>query len=226
MDIHPSPSGLGVLRRLSALESGRGRGAGRGLRLRPRTRKRGLVRRERGGRRMVDLGVVRLEVFLRKRVPGLRSTRRRSSSRSSASTSRFWSRASLTGSTTARTGRRTSSSSFASACCWSRAIGSGCVAWDFVHCAPQTEHIFVGAGNGPCVILMAGARSEDDRRHYPVSELAARYGASVKEETSDPDQAYAGVRVVAAGAALVLGPPALGLAKAITMGSADVDQRS
>ena len=65
-------------------------------------------------------------------------------------------------------------------------------AWDFVHCAPQTEHIFVGAGDGPCVILMAGARTEDDRGHYPVSELAARYGASVKEETSDPDQAYAG----------------------------------
>ena len=66
-------------------------------------------------------------------------------------------------------------------------------AWDFVHCPPQTEHIFVGAGDGPCVILMAGARSEDDRGHYPVSELAARYGASVEEETSDPAQAYAGL---------------------------------
>jgi hypothetical protein len=26
---------------------------------------------------------------------------------------------------------------------------------------------------------------------YPVSELAARYGATVDEETSDPDVAYA-----------------------------------
>ena len=26
---------------------------------------------------------------------------------------------------------------------------------------------------------------------YPVSELAARYGASAEEETSDPEQAYA-----------------------------------
>jgi hypothetical protein len=26
---------------------------------------------------------------------------------------------------------------------------------------------------------------------YPVSELAARYGASVEEETSDPNQAFA-----------------------------------
>jgi uncharacterized cupin superfamily protein len=62
--------------------------------------------------------------------------------------------------------------------------------WDFFHSPAGTEHIFVGAGDGPCVILMAGARSEDATLHYPVSELAARYGASADEETSDPDQAY------------------------------------
>ena len=62
--------------------------------------------------------------------------------------------------------------------------------WDFVHCPPHTEHIFVGAGDGPCVILMAGTRSEEWVVRYPVSELAARYGASVAEETSDPAQAY------------------------------------
>ena len=62
--------------------------------------------------------------------------------------------------------------------------------WDFVHCPPHTEHIFVGAGDGPCVILMAGTRSEEWGVRYPVSELAARYGASVAEETSDPAQAY------------------------------------
>jgi hypothetical protein len=37
---------------------------------------------------------------------------------------------------------------------------------------------------------MAGARLSPGV-HYPVSELAARYGASVEEETSDPEQAYA-----------------------------------
>jgi hypothetical protein len=52
------------------------------------------------------------------------------------------------------------------------------------------EHIFVGAGDGPCVVLMAGARSEDWRVLYPVSELAARYGASAEDEPSDPRQAY------------------------------------
>ena len=63
--------------------------------------------------------------------------------------------------------------------------------WDFFHSPAGTEHIFVGAGDGPCVILMAGARSEPWQVHYPVSELAARYGVSVAEETTDPRQAYA-----------------------------------
>jgi uncharacterized cupin superfamily protein len=63
--------------------------------------------------------------------------------------------------------------------------------WDFFHSPAGTEHIFVGAGDGPCVILMAGARLEDEQLHYPVSELAARYGASVEEETSDFKDAYA-----------------------------------
>ena len=63
--------------------------------------------------------------------------------------------------------------------------------WDFVHCPAGTEHVFVGAGDGPCVILMAGARTEDEQLLYPVSELAGRYGASAAEETPDPKEAYA-----------------------------------
>jgi uncharacterized cupin superfamily protein len=63
--------------------------------------------------------------------------------------------------------------------------------WDFFHSPPGTEHIFVGAGDGVCVILMAGARSEDWQVLYPVSELAASYGASAEEETTDPNRAYA-----------------------------------
>jgi len=64
--------------------------------------------------------------------------------------------------------------------------------WDFFHAPPWTEHAFVAAGGGPCVILMTGARSGPGVR-YPVSELAARHGASVAEETSDWRQAYARV---------------------------------
>jgi uncharacterized cupin superfamily protein len=63
--------------------------------------------------------------------------------------------------------------------------------WDFVHCPAGVEHVFVGSGDGPCVILMAGARSKDEQLLYPVSELAARYGASAEETTSDPKEAYA-----------------------------------
>ena len=66
-------------------------------------------------------------------------------------------------------------------------------AWDFFHSPAGTEHIFVGSGDGPCVIVMAGGRSEEWKVNYSVSELAARYDASVTEETSDPDQAYIGV---------------------------------
>ena len=62
--------------------------------------------------------------------------------------------------------------------------------WDFFHCPPWTEHAFAGGDEGRCVILMVGARSGPGVR-YPVSELAARYGASVEEETSDWRRAYA-----------------------------------
>jgi len=63
--------------------------------------------------------------------------------------------------------------------------------WDFFHSPPGTEHIFVGAGDGPCALLMAGTRSEDDTIRYPASDFAARYDASVETETNDPDEAYA-----------------------------------
>jgi hypothetical protein len=38
-------------------------------------------------------------------------------------------------------------------------------------------------GDGPCVILATGARTPDEKLLYPVSELAARYGASAEEDT-------------------------------------------
>ena len=64
-------------------------------------------------------------------------------------------------------------------------------AWDFVHCPPETEHIFIGAGDGPCVIFMAGGRIGEKRITYPRSELALRYGAGAETETSVPREAYA-----------------------------------
>jgi uncharacterized cupin superfamily protein len=64
-------------------------------------------------------------------------------------------------------------------------------AWDFVHCPAGTEHIFVGAGDGPCVVFMAGARTEPRDTVYPRSELARRHGAGVATETGDGSRAYA-----------------------------------
>lgn len=62
--------------------------------------------------------------------------------------------------------------------------------WDFVHCAPWTEHVIVGAGDGPAVVLAASTRNPGSDCVYPRSELAARSGASADETTSDPDVAY------------------------------------
>jgi quercetin dioxygenase-like cupin family protein len=64
-------------------------------------------------------------------------------------------------------------------------------AWDFVHCPPWIRHAFVGAGDAPCVIVMAGNRVDGFEVLYPVNEVAAKHGASVLEETSSPDEAYA-----------------------------------
>jgi len=62
--------------------------------------------------------------------------------------------------------------------------------WDYFHCPADTRHVIVGAGSEPCAILMIGKRPELTIR-YPVSAVAAKHGASVAEETSVPDEAYA-----------------------------------
>jgi uncharacterized cupin superfamily protein len=64
-------------------------------------------------------------------------------------------------------------------------------AWDFVHCPPGTEHIFVGAGDGPCVIFMAGARTNPRDTTYPHNEVALKHGAGVENDTSVSRDAYA-----------------------------------
>jgi uncharacterized cupin superfamily protein len=63
-------------------------------------------------------------------------------------------------------------------------------AWDLVHCPPGTDHVLVGAGDGPCVVLAVGSRTGGGVV-YPVSELAQRHGAGVAEETDDGATAYA-----------------------------------
>ena len=65
--------------------------------------------------------------------------------------------------------------------------------WDFFHCPPQTDHVIIGAGDGPSVVLAVGARGR--RRKglvYPVSEVALKHGAGVEEETTDASEVYEG----------------------------------
>jgi uncharacterized cupin superfamily protein len=64
-------------------------------------------------------------------------------------------------------------------------------AWDFFHSPPWTKHTFVGAGDGPCVIVMAGNRAGGFEVVYAVDDAAAKHDACVLEETSKPEEAYA-----------------------------------
>jgi quercetin dioxygenase-like cupin family protein len=64
--------------------------------------------------------------------------------------------------------------------------------WDFFHCAPGTEHVIVASGHQPAVVLAVGARGRGIGGGivYTLSEAAARYGASVARETTEPAVAY------------------------------------
>jgi uncharacterized cupin superfamily protein len=68
-------------------------------------------------------------------------------------------------------------------------------AWDFVHCPPETKHVIVGAGNGPCVVVAVGARERSvdnpDWGGYPVDVVALSHGVGVEQETNEPREAYA-----------------------------------
>jgi uncharacterized cupin superfamily protein len=62
--------------------------------------------------------------------------------------------------------------------------------WDYLHSPPGTAHITVGAGDGPCAILMVGTRSPDKTTRYLVDAAAARHGASVDVETDSAREVY------------------------------------
>jgi uncharacterized cupin superfamily protein len=66
--------------------------------------------------------------------------------------------------------------------------------WDFVHCPAGTNHIILGAGDRPSVVLAVGARDRSTGPGwggYTVDATARRHGAGVEQETTDPAQAYA-----------------------------------
>jgi uncharacterized cupin superfamily protein len=66
--------------------------------------------------------------------------------------------------------------------------------WDFVHCPPGMNHVIVGAGEGPCVVVAVGGRQHQEGEGwggYTVDEAAVRRNASAETETNDPREAYA-----------------------------------
>lgn len=66
-------------------------------------------------------------------------------------------------------------------------------AWDYFHCAPGTAHVLIGAGDGPCVVVMVGARRSEAGLFYPVEEKAVAARAGVTTPTSDPREAYSNI---------------------------------
>jgi uncharacterized cupin superfamily protein len=64
--------------------------------------------------------------------------------------------------------------------------------WDYFHCPPGTRHVIVGAGDGPCTVLMVGAPRSASLSEilYPEDRVAARHGASVTATTRSSKQAY------------------------------------
>ena len=62
--------------------------------------------------------------------------------------------------------------------------------WDYFHSPPGTEHITVGAGDGPCAILMFGSPDPSRAVSWIANEIAAKYGVSVERTTSVGSEVY------------------------------------
>jgi uncharacterized cupin superfamily protein len=65
--------------------------------------------------------------------------------------------------------------------------------WDLVHCPPWTEHVLIGAGRGPAVVIAVGSRSPDAGVRYLAADVARRHGAASPEDTEQASEAYADV---------------------------------
>jgi uncharacterized cupin superfamily protein len=66
--------------------------------------------------------------------------------------------------------------------------------WDYFHCPPGTNHIIVGAGSGPSVVLAVSSREHmatPEWGGYTADPAALRHNAGVEEDTTDSEKAYA-----------------------------------
>jgi hypothetical protein len=58
----------------------------------------------------------------------------------------------------------------------------------------KTRHVFVGAGDGPCVLVAMSSREfqkDGPWGFYCADDTARRYNASAPEDTQDGELAYA-----------------------------------
>jgi mannose-6-phosphate isomerase-like protein (cupin superfamily) len=63
--------------------------------------------------------------------------------------------------------------------------------WDYLYSPPGTAHITVGAGGGPCAILMFGSPDPSRNVEWIADPVAAEHGASVRRTTGCASEAYA-----------------------------------
>jgi uncharacterized cupin superfamily protein len=63
--------------------------------------------------------------------------------------------------------------------------------WDYFHCPGGAEHVLLGAGDGPAVVLAVGARGGRTGVVYAVDPVAVAHGAGVEDETTKSAVAYA-----------------------------------
>ena len=65
--------------------------------------------------------------------------------------------------------------------------------WDFFHCPPETEHVLIGTGDRPAVVVAASARAPDASVRYLARELARQHGAAAAFDTEHPTEAFDGI---------------------------------
>ncbi|HUJ93077.1 MAG TPA: cupin domain-containing protein [Gaiellaceae bacterium] len=68
--------------------------------------------------------------------------------------------------------------------------------WDLFHCPPDVPHTILGAGERPSLVLAVGKRIPDEENDllYPADPVAQKHDSGVATETSDPKDAYAGMK--------------------------------
>ena len=64
-------------------------------------------------------------------------------------------------------------------------------AWDFAHFPPGTEHILVGAGEGPCVFLAVGAAGRAAGSSIRSPTWPCGTTPALRERTTSAREAYA-----------------------------------